>query len=147
MKIIRNFGFAIASALISTAVTGWIVVRRPAVGSSPCFFENSDGEVTNLEHLCGRDETMQEDDRHEETVSLKVEVSGPYRVGDTMENGVKIVSDVEELYPTGVRKIVNPEEGRVTLIYPNGQEASPGDSVLLFEDRPPFIVPDPDEVF
>lgn len=60
---------------------------------------------------------------------------GPYRVGDTMANGVKIESSreghIEFLYPSGIR--VTSEVGRLTPRYirPDGAEAQPGEVLLL----------------
>ena len=79
--------------------------------------------------------------------------SGPYHVGDTMDNGTKILAlskhFSEYLYPTGVRRLIELRKTSTIekFIYPDGTEASPGDMITLFEDKVPFQVPYPKVYF
>lgn len=88
---------------------------------------------------------MVENNEPNEIVDIEGTRSGPYKVGDIMEDGVKILSDsgdiAEWLYPTGAKVARNRRDGTISYISPNGEEVTPSNSIELFEGER-FEVPD-----
>jgi hypothetical protein len=69
------------------------------------------------------------------TVTIEVQRSGPFRKGDVLEDGTRLVtvsdSVLEFLYPNGARRILNVKENTVTYIRPDGTKVMPGEVIEL----------------
>lgn len=82
-------------------------------------------------------------------VTVEVERSGPFREGDFLEDGTRLVSvsngTLEFLYPNGATRIVNIEENKVTYIRPDGTEVMPGETIELLNGEIYEVPPTPSE--
>ncbi|EKU99989.1 hypothetical protein Lepto7375DRAFT_2077 [Leptolyngbya sp. PCC 7375] len=131
--------------LLTGSIALAVDIKSTEESSAVCYMEGPGGEIIHLDHLCGVSEEEMSDSNEPEEIRIEGTRSGPYTVGDTMSNGVTILSDsgdvVEYLYPTGVKLVRNRRDGTTRYISQNGEEIKPGDSVELYENES-FQIPE-----
>ncbi|MBE9137142.1 hypothetical protein IQ254_07980 [Nodosilinea sp. LEGE 07088] len=152
-----NLILLIGAGLAALTVVG--ISREPALSEPFCYMITESGETVDLtSNLCQNTEEEMpviESNEPNEIVDIEGARSGPYTVGDTMDDGVRILSNsgdiVEFLYPTGAKVVRDLRNETISYISPSGEEVAPGSSIELFEGErvevqdmsdPEFLVDD-----
>lgn len=114
-------GFAVFASLIGT--------HNASVATSPYYIEASNNEITKSEEMCRGNLVKQQQG---EDADLAYEgIMTAVEFVDT-ENGIQaIISQTEQVYSNGVRRLYDPDTGMNIYVRPDGSEALPGEEVEL----------------